>query len=102
MTVAWPDGWYPESAKKVPHAWEQELQLEVSPKHILWQQQVRLVARRHDRDEALFELDDGRVAEVHLTWRQAEEPDGKWPWTVVFSNLDQWHASKKKESEENT
>lgn len=96
MTDAWPDGWHSVGARSAGHAWEKELRLEVGPKHILWQRDVRLIARRHNRDDALFELSDGRVAEVHITWAGHQEPDEKWPWTIVFASLDEWRLSKEK------
>lgn len=43
-----------------------------------------------DTDDALFALDDGRVAEVHLTWRQGTEPDPRWPFTALFPSLEDW------------
>jgi hypothetical protein len=51
---------------------------------------VRLIARRQDTDDALFALDGGRVAEVHMTWRQSTEEDPRWPATAVFPSIEDW------------
>jgi hypothetical protein len=49
-----------------------------------------LIARRDDTDDALFLLEDGRVAEVHMTWRKSAEPDPRWPATAIFASLEDW------------
>lgn len=97
MTDAWPEGWYPVERRNRIHAWEKELQTEVGPRHILWQHDVRLIARRDDRDDALFELGDGRVAEVHLTWTSSQAVDEKSPWTIIFPSLSEWRIAKSRE-----
>ena len=94
MTDSWPEGWHPVEVGKVRTAWEDELRLEVGPKHVLWQQQARLIARRHDQDDALFELQGGRIAEVHLTWRRAREPHEKMPGALIFPSVDEWRRAK--------
>jgi hypothetical protein len=71
-------------------ALESELHRELCPTHILYAKSVRLIARRDDMDDALFALDDGRFAEVHLTWRGSVEPDPRWPATAIFASMDEW------------
>ncbi|MDQ0319018.1 hypothetical protein QO002_001156 [Pararhizobium capsulatum DSM 1112] len=71
-------------------AWEAELVREVGPGHPLFQINATLIARRFDRDDALYLLADGRVAKVHLTWRQSQEPDPRWPETEIFGSLEIW------------
>lgn len=51
---------------------------------------MRLIARRDGTDDALFQLDDGRVAEVHMTWRRSRETDPRWPATAIFTSLEDW------------
>jgi hypothetical protein len=63
---------------------------EICQRHALHGESVRLIARRADTDDVLFALDDDRVAEVHLRWRQGTEPDPRWPDTRIFASLDQW------------
>lgn len=71
-------------------AWENELQCEIGPKHCLFGHQVKLIGRRYDTDDALFLLEDGRVAEVHLTWSGQQEFDPQWPGTTIFATLEEW------------
>jgi hypothetical protein len=73
-------------------AWERELRKEVTSSHVLYGFEAKLIARRYDSDDALYKLDDGRVARVHLTWKQAEEIGPRWPrlrsthrWNVGLS-----------------
>lgn len=69
---------------------ETQLAREIAPGHVLEGVEVRLIARRQDTDDALFALADGRVAEVHLTWRRTRETNSRWPGTAVFESLEQW------------
>ncbi len=67
-----------------------ELEREVSPGHVLYKMQARPVARRVDRDDILFEVDDQKncLAVVHLTWHR--ESDSRWPTVKLFVSWDQW------------
>lgn len=75
-------------------AWEAELQLEVGPGHPLYQIAAQLIARRFDCDDALYELADGRVAMVHLTWVQRQEHDPRWPETQIYTSLRSWEKER--------
>ncbi len=71
-------------------AWEAELALETGPGHPLHQISAKLIARRFDCDDALFQLGDGRVAMVHLTWSQRQEFEPQWPDTRIYTSLETW------------
>ncbi|MEQ1755124.1 MAG: hypothetical protein ABL973_13445 [Micropepsaceae bacterium] len=86
----WLDPWYPVEDQVVRDGLERELALELSPQHVLAGLKFTLIARRDDCDDALFALQDGSVAEVHLTWRQKPEPDPRWPVTARFGSIDEW------------
>jgi hypothetical protein len=88
--VEWLEPWYPVCDATVRAGLECQLRLEASRRHILFGESVRLIARRSDTDDALFELSGERVAEVHLTWRKSAEPDPRWPVTAIFSSLEEW------------
>jgi hypothetical protein len=94
--VTWLEPWYPvdefgpDKAVEMAAALEKQLRREICCSHVLHGQSVRLIARRADTDDALFALTGGRVAEVHLTWRQGTEPDPRWPDCAIFASLDQW------------
>jgi hypothetical protein len=46
-------------------------------------------------DDVLFDVldEDGKVAEVHLTWSRHPEVF-PWPATIVFDSLDDWVQGK--------
>jgi hypothetical protein len=71
-------------------ALENQLVKEVGPKHRLFGLKSKLLARRYDCDDALFLLEDGRLACVHLTWRCDMEPDAAWPTCTLFDTIDKW------------
>jgi hypothetical protein len=73
--------------------WESELMRETGPEHPLYQANAKLIARRFDCDDALFQLDDGRVALVHLTWSGKRERDPRCPDTVMYESLEAWEQS---------
>jgi hypothetical protein len=86
----WLEPWYPVEGADICAAVERQLRVEVSRAHILHGESVRLIARRVDTDDALFALADGRVAEVHLTWKHGTEQDPRWPATAIFPSLETW------------
>lgn len=92
--VTWLAPWYPVDDPVLCQGLERQLLLEIAAGHILERETLRLIARRDDTDDALFSLADGRVAEVHMTWRRSRETDPRWPATAVFASLDEWGRRK--------
>lgn len=90
--VTWLAPWYPVEDPDICQALERQLQLEIAPRHILTGETARLIARRDGTDDALFALSEGRVAEVHMTWRRSRETDPHWPATAIFGSLEEWAA----------
>lgn len=88
--LRWLEPWHPVDDGDTRAALERQLRVELSPRHALHGEAVRLIARRVDTDDALFALDDGRIAEVHMTWRRGPEEDPRWPATAIFASLDEW------------
>lgn len=70
-----------------------ELQAEVVPGHPLYGITVSLIARIDGEDGMLFDLNDGRVAAVHLTFRGKPEVSPAWPRCDIFPDLAAWRAS---------
>jgi hypothetical protein len=86
----WPEGWYAPERFEI-YALEAQLSREVGDGHPLKGVAARLLARAHVSDDALFTLGDGRVALVHLTWKQSgPETDPRWPVTHIFASRDEW------------
>jgi hypothetical protein len=66
-----------------------EIRTELSPGHPLHGAKVTPIARSVQTDDVLFQFDDGRFCDVHLTWSgSAETPP--WPRHRMFSNLEDW------------
>lgn len=70
-------------------AFLKELQLELPPGHTLHGLAVTAVAHSGAADGALFRLEDGRVADVHLTWscRTEQLP---YPRCRIYASLAEW------------
>jgi hypothetical protein len=88
--MIWLEPWSELDNEDERKSLENQLVREVGPKHVLFGQRPKLVARRYDRDDALFLLDDGRLADVHLTWRRDMEPDPRWPSCGLFDSIEEW------------
>jgi hypothetical protein len=64
---------------------ERELARELPPGHVLKVVGLRAIARRFDRDDIAFKLDDDRLCVVHLTWNVERDP--RWPHTEFVTEL---------------
>ena len=85
--MEFPEPWYPEHNSEFVN----ELRRETGVGHPLHGVPILVLARRRDRDDFLFAIEDGsrRVAKVHLTWaRHPEKPP--WPQTVIFADIATW------------
>ncbi len=92
MGDVWPDGWFgvddPEHRRMFAH----ELASEVGVGHVLKGLNASPIARADGSDDYLFQLEDGRVAEVHLTFaNRPERPP--WPGAQVFESLEAWRKA---------
>lgn len=78
-------------------AFEAELHRELSPGHCLYGLPLRAIARRPDRDDALFSVEDGsgRVARVHLTWLGREERL-PCPTTRIYNDIFEFVADERR------
>jgi hypothetical protein len=87
---SWPDEWIPlpEDEGKVL---EQELRRELPAGHVLQMLRTRAIARRRRIDDVVFATSDSQhpVAVVHLTWKGGVEFDSSFPWTALYSSLQQ-------------
>ena len=65
------------------------LRSEVDKGHELHGVEVTAIARSTYTDDVLYQLEDGRVAEVHLTWSgHRERPP--WPDCTIYANIGDW------------
>jgi hypothetical protein len=65
-----------------------ELRTECAPQHVLATRQFDAAAKCLACDHALYALDGQEWALVHLTWRQAAEPDSRWPLVEALGAWD--------------
>jgi hypothetical protein len=78
-----------EPVSSQAEAFLREIRTELSLGHPLHGANLKAIAHSVQADDVLFRLDDGRVCQVHLTWRKsAEQPP--WPRHRVFSSLEDW------------
>jgi len=90
--IDWLAPWYPVGPGEEADAMRQELLQELARGHPLYGIPVRTVARRSDRDDVLFALEDrsGRVAAVHLTWTRSPPERLPWPGASLYSSMEEW------------
>lgn len=77
---------------------DEELRREVCSEHVLYGVDARVIARRQDLDDFLFELSDSRYANVHLTW--SKELDPTWPSTEIYESREIMEQQIKKQIDE--
>jgi hypothetical protein len=86
----WDGDWATIESESERASLEAELQRELCPAHVLYGQTAVALGRRWRRDDILFRLDDGRVAQVHLTHRREQDP--AWPATDIYPTFADWKA----------
>ena len=64
------------------------LQLEISVQHQMYSRHATAIGHRIDCDDVLFVLDDGTLAVVHLTWSGTQNDDQRYPWTTLYSSVE--------------
>jgi hypothetical protein len=82
--------------EKAAHALETELVRELAHDHALAAKAVRVLARRADNDDVLFEVAGVGYAVVHLTWARHREAAPGWPTTHLFSSFEDWTERRMK------
>ena len=84
-----------EMEEKSIQALINELKLELPENHLLKGMNYELIARKTNNDDIVVELDDGRIAVFHLTWKSRKEIDG-YPITRIYKDkIDFWNKEMK-------
>ena len=74
-----------------------ELKLELPDDHMLRYQNTELIARKTNNDDIVLELEDERIAVVHLTWKSKKETNG-YPITRIYKDkVDFWNNEMKQD-----
>lgn len=95
----WPRGWWPIENLDHRRAFREELEAEVGAGHLLKGMALDAIARRDGSDDYLFAAEDGRVAEVRLTFgNHPERPP--WPEAVLYESLEAWRRSRRGETQD--
>jgi hypothetical protein len=95
----YPEPWYQIVDERQRADLEVELRKEIGDRHPLVGMRIKVIARRDDRDDILVVLDDGengRIAEVHLTWGGKKEERPDWPKTIIFESIGEWRHKQGK------
>uniref|UniRef100_UPI0026136245 hypothetical protein n=1 Tax=uncultured Aquimarina sp. TaxID=575652 RepID=UPI0026136245 len=74
-----------------------ELKLELPENHLLHNENTELIAKKTNNDDIVLELEDERIAVVHLSWKSKKEIDG-YPLTRVYKDkADFWNQEMKQD-----
>ena len=63
-----------------------QLQTEISTNHFLKGKITKTIARRQDNDDVLFEIENGKVVVIHLTWQKFAHKSPEWPTTEIYED----------------
>lgn len=88
MKIDWLVPW--EAIEDKKNGYASELHKELSPQHKLYKNEVTAIAKRVDCDDVLFKLEDETFAVVHLTWSGKRDQDSNFPWTVLYTSLEEF------------
>jgi hypothetical protein len=89
-THDWDGDWYKVTSETERQELESELARELTPGHALYGISAGALGRRWRRDDVLFQLADGRYAQLHLTRRKENDP--AWPSTDIYDSFADWKA----------
>ena len=69
--------------------------------HVLYDEELEVVARRTDKDEVLFRFQKStdKYVQVHLTWKMREENNPYWPRFEDWRNIVMKQDNKEFEDE---
>ena len=66
-----------------------EVRIELSRGRPLFGAILTAIGASRRANDVLFGLNDGRVADVHLTWRRAAEQN-PWPSHRIYASFEEW------------
>lgn len=100
MKPNWPRPWRSLFVEGEAEFAAAQLQRELIPGHPLYGINVTPLARRDDTNDILFALSDGRVAQVHLSWKNCPFTV-ELPWAVTFACIDDFLGEVREHSGDN-
>lgn len=91
IEISWKEPWRELDSDEEKNGLQNELNNELSDKHILWGLRPEVIGRRVDNDDILVLLSDNRVAIVHLTWSGAvDRLSDVFPGTIMYQTIDEF------------
>lgn len=87
----WPEGWRAVAAGE-SDGLVAEIARELADGHILKGRAFTVIARRDDQDDVLLTLDDGEIAEMHLTWARETSPN--FPGAMLYLDFATWREAQ--------
>lgn len=74
---------------------------EIAPGHVLEGKRVRMIARRVDTDDVLYEVmtEPPSFAVVHLTWSDRRQTNPQFPWTTLYDSMDRFREAMLRDAE---
>lgn len=88
--AAWDGDWRGIDDPDEARALERELARELCAAHVLSGRTANAIGRCNTTDDVLFRLEDGSLAQVHLTWNVERDP--RWPATELYADFAAWQA----------
>ena len=89
--MTWPPGWRAVEAGEA-QGLAARLCADLAPAHILVDRAFEVIARREDADDVLLRLDDGEIAEMHMSW--AKQASEKFPGVLLFLDFTDWQEAQ--------
>lgn len=86
-----PEPWYLSSVDLT-----EQLFREISKNHILFAKSLKTIARRQDKDDVLFQIENDQFKYVveHLTWSKTQQPDKRWPTAKLYKDWNDLYANR--------
>ncbi len=89
--MTWPPGWRPVDEAE-GEGLARQLRAELAPAHILRGRTFKVLGRRDDADDVLLRLDDGEIAEMHMTW--AKQASHRFPGVLLYLDFTDWQEAQ--------
>ena len=97
--ISWKIPWRKiEFEAEIP-ALQNQLELEISNKHILWDKKAKIIGRRIDTDDVVVKTKDNLYAIVHLDYSTGPGNE-EYPSTDVYKTFNEFIAQMQEDSDD--
>ena len=97
--ISWKIPWRKLQFEAEIPAMQNQLELEVSKKHMLWNKNAKVIGRRIDTDDVIVKTKDNLYATVHLDYGTGPG-DEEYPSTEVYKTLAEFILQMEEDSED--